>query len=164
MVSPLHDSLTSQGPATSLQTFPEVKNRSVGQRAPFPVHFSSTSQVVPSEATTLGLQTCVEGAKTSGGQLSEFPEHTSWTSHAPALALQTVVADKKTSVGHWAPVPVQTSATSQVLPSAPITAARQTTPIVLKLSVGQELLTPLQVSILSHSPAAFLHDVPVDMT
>ena len=63
----------------------DVRNRSVGQVAEVPVHFSGTSQ-----PPVAARQVTVDARNTSVGHATEVPVHVSATSHVPVTALQLV--------------------------------------------------------------------------
>src|SRR6266436_544501 len=91
--------------------------------------------------------------KVSVGQVVLVPVQVSATSHSPAAARHTAPAFPAGCV-HVALVPLHTS----VLQGFP--SSVQIVPLAFKMSVGQAVVTPSQVSARSHSPAAARHTVP----
>src|SRR5439155_1176589 len=88
-----------------------------------------------------------DGWMASGGQLLLVPVQVSGRSHSPAAARHTVPAFPAGCV-HAVPLPSQTS-TVQGLPSSV-----HVVPLALTPSAGQLALEPVQVSAVSHGPAA----------
>src|SRR5439155_166671 len=88
-----------------------------------------------------------DGWMASGGQLLLVPVQVSGRSHSPAAARHTVPAFPAGCV-HAVPLPSQTS-TVQGLPSSV-----HVVPLALTPSAGQLVLEPVQVSAVSHGPAA----------
>src|SRR5205809_813729 len=91
--------------------------------------------------------------KASLGQVVLVPVQLSATSHSPAAARHTAPGFPAGCV-HVALVPLHTSLV-QTLPSSV-----QVVPLASKMSVGQAVLEPSQVSASSHSPAAARHAAP----
>jgi hypothetical protein len=145
---------------------------SIGQSALDPVQLSATSHG-PAEAR----QVVVAAANASAGHAALEPVQLSATSHAPTEARQIVVAAWNVSAGQLVVEPVQVSATSQgpaeprhTTPALPagwvqksltpshisrvqgLPSSVQGVPAGFSMSSGQSGLTPVQNSVLSHSP------------
>src|SRR5439155_1525752 len=88
-----------------------------------------------------------DGWMASGGQLLLVPVQVSGRSHSPAAARHTVPAFPAGCV-HAVPLPSQTSTVQGLPPSVHVV------PLALTPSAGQLALEPVQVSAVSHGPAA----------
>jgi hypothetical protein len=140
---PVQDSATSHTPAEVRQTVFAVLNPSAGQVAELPVQFSATSHT-----PAAGRHTLVWGKKPSAGHVPELPVHVSTTSQGPFDPRQTAPA----LPGGWEHVTLLPSHWSTVhgLPSLV-----QAVPLWAFASEGHAV--PLQISAMSHSPAAARH-------
>src|SRR5439155_7470944 len=129
----------SHGPSDGRQT--AVLLASAGEKAPAPLHVTSTAY-----AQDAGRHTVPAGMNVSGGQVSVTPSQSSGSSHRPTAGRQTPAV--LMSGGQAAAMPVHVSGGSQ-----PPADGRQTVPAHTKPSAGQSLATPSQLSAVSHGPA-----------
>src|SRR5438552_1694165 len=112
-----------------------------------PLHTSAVQGLLSS------VQAVPFDLKTSLGQLVLVPVQVSATSHSPAVARHSAPA---LPAGCWQVlfVPSHWSSVQGLL------SAVQAVPLVFLLSAGQVLLVPVQVSAVSHSPAAARQAAP----
>src|SRR3989454_1249898 len=174
---PLHTSVV-QGSPSSVQAVPLGWKASVGQVVLVPVQVSATSHspaaarhtapafpagcvqvlVLPSHRSRVqGLVSAVHavpaGCFASAGHVALVPVQLSATSHSPAAARHTAPAFPAGCV-HVALVPSHTSRV-HTLPSSV-----QVVPLAFRVSAGQAVVPPSQVSARSHSPAAARQTAP----
>src|SRR5436309_3047866 len=123
---------------------------SAGQVALVPVQFSAASH-----RSTAARQTVLDDRRASAGQVVLVPVQVSATSQGPAAARHTVPVFPAGCVQSGlltVPLPVSVV---QTLPSSV-----QVVPPAFRISAGQTVLTPSQVSARSHSPAAARQTAP----
>src|SRR5438445_114447 len=166
---PLHTSVVQTLPS-SVQVVPLALKTSVGQAVLVPVQLSARSH-----SPAAARHTVPAALIASAGQVALDPVQLSAASHTSTAARQTVLDDRKASAGQVVLVPVQVSArshsaaaarhTAPALPAGCVhvalvslhTAAVEMLPLslhdalpILKTSVGQAVLVPVQLSATSH--------------